>query len=255
MKRSQITVIIATHNRAALLRRALNSLLAQELPCHEIIVVSDVSDSGTYAVANEILRKGDVFVQRAGIRGPAASRNLALKLVTGTDVVFLDDDDAFRPDFLANLSAARYQGLPQEILFTNFEVIHEHAGGEVVPVNLAPFALEQVWIKNFIPNNCLVYPASVVKDLSYDENIAYEDWDFVLSAHAHAPLRHVPISGPVIYKNANAEQAARGEENNAHLLECYIRTYKKHPATPAVREQRKAFFAAVGIDIESFLGG
>ena len=255
MKSSQITVIIATHNRAALLRRALNSLLAQELPCHEIIVVSDVSDSGTYAVANELLRKGDVFVQRPGIPGPAASRNLALKLLTGADVVFLDDDDAFRPDFLANVAAARCQGRPQDILFTNFEVIHEHAGGELVPVDLAPFALEQVWIKNFIPNNCLVYPSSVVKDLSYDESIAYEDWDFVLSAHALAALRHVPVNGPLIYKNANAEQAARGEENNAHLLECYIRTYKKHPATPAVREQRKAFFAGVGIDIDSFLGG
>ncbi len=253
MKRSQITVIIATHNRAALLRRALNSLLAQELPCHEIIVVSDVSDSGTYTVANELLRKGDVFVQRPGVPGPAASRNLALKLVTGTDVVFLDDDDAFKPDFLANVSSARCQGLPQEILFTNFEVIHEHVGGEIVPVNLAPFALEQVWIKNFIPNNCLVYPSSVVKDLFYDESIAYEDWDFVLSAHARAPLRHVPVNGPVIYKNANAEQAARGEKNNAHLMECYIRTYKKHPATPAVREQRKAFFAGVGIDIEAYM--
>ncbi|RFC45912.1 MAG: Glycosyltransferase involved in cell wall bisynthesis [Verrucomicrobia bacterium] len=251
MNSPAITVIIATHNRATLLRRALASLLAQQLPCHEIIVVSDVSDSGTYAVANELLRKGDVFAQRPGIPGPAASRNLALKLVTGTDVVFLDDDDAFKPDFLANVAAARAQGLPQEILFTSFEVIHEHSGGELIPVNLAPFALEQVWIKNFIPNNCLVYPAPVVKDLFYDESIAYEDWDFVLSAHARAPLRHVPINGPLIYKNANAEQAARGEENNAHLLECYIRTYQKHPATAAVREQRKAFFAGVGIDIEA----
>ena len=253
MKSPEYSVIIATHNRSALLRRALESVLAQKLPFHQIIVVSDVADSEAYRVASALLRARDSFVQCPGIKGPAESRNLALKLVTGSDVVFLDDDDAFRDNFLAEVSARRSSQTASEILFTDFEVIHEHEDGRVIPVNLGAFALEQVWVKNFIPNNCLIYPYAKIADITFDAAVAYEDWDFVLSAHTQVPLRHLAVNGPVIYKNAHAEEKNRGEKNNENLLECYIRAYKKHPATPAIREQRKAFFNAVNIDIEAYL--
>lgn len=255
MKRPEYSVIIATHLRSVLLRRALESLLAQSWPCHQIIVVSDVADAETYRVASELLRPRDCFVQCPGIRGPASSRNMALKLVTGSDVVFLDDDDAFRANFLADVSALRGPDTRSEILFTDFEVVHEHEDGKVTPVSLGAFPLEQIWIKNFVPNNCVVYPYSQIADVTYDEALAYEDWDFLLSAHARAPLRHLAVQGPVIYKNANAEEKNRGEKNNENLMECYIRAYKKHPATPAIREKRKAFFGAIGIDIEAYLQG
>jgi len=253
MLHPEYTVIIATHRRAPLLRRALESVLAQQWPFHQIIVVSDVADPETYTVAHELLRDGDVFIQRSGIPGPAASRNTALKLVTGSDVVFLDDDDAFREDFLSSVARLRGESQTPEILFTNFEVIHEHEDGRVIPMDLAAFTPEHVWIKNFIPNNCVIYPYSQLADVWYDETIAYEDWDFLLSAHTNAPLRHVPTYGPVIYKNANAEEANRGEKNNAQLLECYVRTYRKHSATPTIREQRKGFFYSVGIDLDAYM--
>ena len=253
MPHPEYTVIIATHRRANLLRRALESVLAQTWPFHQIIVVSDVSDPGTYDTANSLLRPGDIFVQRAGIPGPAASRNTALKLVTGSDVVFLDDDDAFREDFLRDVTQLRGESGEPEMLFTNFEVIHEHEDGRTIPMDLGAFVPEHVWIKNFIPNNCVIYPSACLSDVRYDEKIAYEDWDFLLSAHGRVPLRHLPAFGPVIYKNANAEEANRGEKNNSHLLECYVRTYQKHPASPVIREQRKAFFHSVGIDLDAYM--
>jgi glycosyltransferase involved in cell wall biosynthesis len=255
MNSPSYTVIIATHRRSELLKRALDSVLAQTFPCHQIIVVSDVVDPDAYQVASALLRPRDIFVQCPGIRGPATSRNVALKLVTGSDVVFLDDDDGFRENFLANVSALRGGQATGEILFTDFEVIHEHEEGKVTPVSLGDFALEQIWIKNFIPNNCVIYPYSSLENLTFDEAVAYEDWDFLLSVHTKVRLRHLAINGPVIYKNANAEEKNRGEKNNENLLECYIRAYKKHPATPAIRERRKAFFGAIGIDIEAFLQG
>lgn len=253
MNSPEYSVIIATHLRPVLLRRALESVLAQKWPCHQIIVVSDVEDPETYRVASSLLRPRDCFVQCPGIRGPATSRNLALKLVTGSDVVFLDDDDAFRESFLADVSLQRRSQAAPEILFTDFEVIHEHEGGKVTPVALGAFPLEQIWIKNFIPNNCLIYPYAQIAGITFDEAFAYEDWDFVLSAHSQIPLRHVAVNGPVIYKNANAEEKNRGEKNNENLLECYIRVYKKHTATAEIREKRLAFFKGVDIDLGAFL--
>jgi glycosyltransferase involved in cell wall biosynthesis len=251
MNSPEYSVIIATHLRPALLRRSLESVLSQRLPSHQIIVVSDVADQATYEVAKTLLRPRDLFVQCPGIRGPAASRNIALKLVTGTDVVFLDDDDAFRDNFLSEVSRLRGPDRGPEILFTNFEVIHEHENNTITGVNLGAFPLEQVWIKNFIPNNCLIFPYSELSGVNFDETIAYEDWDFVMSAHSRTPLRHLESGGPLIYKNVQEE--SRGEKNNQHLLECYVRAYKKYPATQTIRDQRKAFFESVGIDIEAYM--
>lgn len=255
MKSPEYSVIIATHNRSALLRRALESVLAQKLPFHQIIVVSDVDDPEAYRVASALLRARDSFVQCPGIKGPAESRNLALKLVTGSDVVFLDDDDAFRDDFLAEVSAQRGGQATGDILFTDFEEIYEHEGGSVYPRKLVAFPLEQVWVKNFIPNNCVIYPASILDNLNYNGAVGYEDWDFLLSAHAKAPLRHLAVGGPLVYKNANAEQQSRGEKTKEKILECYVRVYMKHPGPPSTRELRRAFFNSIGIDFDALFRG
>lgn len=249
MSRAAYTVIIATHRRPVLLQRALQSVLSQKEPFHQIIVVSDVCDSETYHLSNSLLRAGDIFVQRSGTPGPAASRNTALKLVTGSHVVFLDDDDAFREDFLSDVMRLQRDCHDPEILFTNFEVIQEHENGRVLPNDLSILKPEFLWIRNFIPNNCLIYPYSRLTGVWYDERIAYEDWDFLLSAYTHTPLRHVPIYGPLIYKNADAPEVNRREKDFSNAAECYALTYKKHPATPEIQMQRRIFLQSEGIDI------
>lgn len=249
----RFSVIVATHRRPQLLARALDSLLGQSFPCHQIVVVSDIADEASWRVCSERLRRHDRFVQRSGPPGPAPSRNLGLDLADGDYVLFLDDDDIFRADFLAQLAGEIARQPAPALFYTNCEVIYgDDPTAESVPVDLSGFAVDSIFIKNFIPNNCLAFPRAAVADLRFDPEIAYEDWEFILGACAVAPLRHLPISGPVIFKNAVPGEAGRGVNNRPRVVDCYRRIYRKHPAArPDIAEGRRQFLTASGIEVEA----
>lgn len=116
----RISVIIPTYNRARLLGEALESVLRQEEPAFEILVVDDGSTDET----DELLRKhGDrVRVLRQENRGPAAARNLGIEQARGDYIAFLDSDDVWFPWTLAVYrSAIERHRLPSLVEFAHVE--------------------------------------------------------------------------------------------------------------------------------------
>jgi glycosyltransferase involved in cell wall biosynthesis len=92
-----ISVVIPTHQRAALLERCLDSLKEQTLARaqFEVVVVDDGSTDGSGDVAR---RYGDaVIVARQENAGNGAARNHAVRLASGDTFAFLDADDRFTP--------------------------------------------------------------------------------------------------------------------------------------------------------------
>jgi predicted O-linked N-acetylglucosamine transferase (SPINDLY family) len=255
---SKFSIIIATHDRPTLLNRAIRSIKEQSYHCHQIIVVSDLNCPETYQVASKTLQAGDLFVQRLGDPGPSASRNLGMNLVTGDYFIFLDDDDTFRSDFLENLVNQLQDCLSKDqVYYTNCEVVHEKFNGEEIcitetqVIDIEGYDSSMVYVKNFIPNNCLVFPRRLAIEITFDAQIAYEDWDFILSACASAELKHLPIFGPRIHKNADEDSLQRGKTNEAGLLECYIKIYSKHPPlNSSVAMQRQEIFSSIDLDID-----
>ena len=90
------SVVIPTHNRSALVRRTLRSVLAQDVPV-EVIVVDDGSKDDTAealaAFADPRLR----VVRNDVSTGVAAARNRGLALANAPWTGFVDDDDLWAP--------------------------------------------------------------------------------------------------------------------------------------------------------------
>ena len=103
--RPAVTVVIPTYNRAALLPRALGSVLEQTAADRcEIIVVDDGSTDATAAV---LARYGArIRVIRQPNRGLGGARNTGIRAAAGEFIAFLDDDDLWVPDKLAVQLAA-----------------------------------------------------------------------------------------------------------------------------------------------------
>lgn len=80
-----------------MLRRAVESVLAQTIADFECIVVDDASD-----VPLDLPRDARIRLIRHGHRqGPAVARNTALDAASGHYVAFLDDDDTYLPERLS----------------------------------------------------------------------------------------------------------------------------------------------------------
>ena len=101
-----VTVIITTYNRPRTVRRAIEGALNQTYEPVEVILVEDGTDSGVEQwLMNENMLDRVGYERHENNKGLAAARNTGIKLAKGEYVAFLDDDDEWRPEFLATLFA------------------------------------------------------------------------------------------------------------------------------------------------------
>jgi glycosyltransferase involved in cell wall biosynthesis len=98
----EVSVIIPTYNRRAMVREAIDSVLAQTAPSFELIVVDDGSSDGTAEDLARLVaeRAGTVRIERTANRGPAAARNRGVAMARAPLVAFLDSDDLWAPEKL-----------------------------------------------------------------------------------------------------------------------------------------------------------
>ena len=99
-----VSVVVPTHNRAPILREALEALWKQTYPVdrYEVIIIDDGSKDETPEVIDEVVRQAPcrVVTQRTTGVGAAAARNLGTRLATGSIVAHTDDDCRVPPGWL-----------------------------------------------------------------------------------------------------------------------------------------------------------
>lgn len=221
-----ISVIIPTYNRAAVLPRAINSVLAQKGADFELIIVDDGSTDDTKALYGA---RGPEYGEKAialrnapsavrvrflsqSNKGPAAARNLGIKEAKGDWIAFLDSDDEWKPGKLK----------------AQMKFFADHPGYRICQT-------EEIWIRNGTRVNpmkkhrkfggpifekclplCVVSPSAVMMHRKlfeevglFDESLpACEDYDLWLRIAAKYPIGL--IETPYILKyGGHADQRSR----------------------------------------------
>lgn len=100
MTASLVSTIIPVHNRAAMLREAMASVLAQTYRPIEILIVDDGSTDDTARAADELARTHplDVRVIYQSNTGPGLAREAGRKAARGEFIQYLDSDDLLLPE-------------------------------------------------------------------------------------------------------------------------------------------------------------
>ncbi len=118
------SIICCTYNRAQLLPRAINSVLAQDEHDWELIIVDDGSSDDTAAIVRSYAENNSsIRYLYHSNRGVGSSRNAGVLASCGLYVTFLDSDD----EYLAEHLAMRKQACVQ-----NPEIPFIHGGIEVI---------------------------------------------------------------------------------------------------------------------------
>ena len=98
-----VSVIIACYNGEKVIRKAIDSVLAQTLQNFEILVVDDGSTDASVDFVAKTYPDGQVRVlKHAQNRGISAARNTGIRAAKGDFICFLDQDDLWYPDRLAS---------------------------------------------------------------------------------------------------------------------------------------------------------
>ena len=121
MSYPQFTVVIPLYNKVHQIEATLRSVIAQRYQPLEIIVVDDGSTDGS-AEKVEAIPSPLIHLVSQPNQGVCVARNRGILLARGSHVVFLDADDQWKEDFLAE-QAALIGDFPEAGLYTTaFEI-------------------------------------------------------------------------------------------------------------------------------------
>jgi glycosyltransferase involved in cell wall biosynthesis len=101
---SCVSVVIPAFNRCDYINETIDSVLSQDYPNVELIVVDDGSTDGTYEILLEYAEQDRLKLVTHPVRenkGQSAALNLGLREASGEFIAILDSDDLFLPGKLS----------------------------------------------------------------------------------------------------------------------------------------------------------
>ncbi len=101
-----ISVVVSTRNRGAGIVRTIETVLANEYPRFELLIVDQSGDDATEAAARPFLPDSRVCYVRAPGEGLAIARNLGIGRAQGELIAITDDDCDVATDWLSEMAAA-----------------------------------------------------------------------------------------------------------------------------------------------------
>jgi hypothetical protein len=215
-----VTVVVPTRNRLPLLREAVASVRAQDMPAWELLVVDDASSDGSAAwvesLADSRVRaiRLDTHLERS------AARNRGLAEATAPMVLFLDDDDRLRPTALRLLSTALERASGAAAALGAKEVFDDAGHHKRIPhqrVRLVRPVWEDVmagWM--FVSGQVLLRTDAVRAAGGWDEDLTVaEDQDLWLRVPGRRPAVLVPTI--VLEQRTRPEGAVGADEIESAL--------------------------------------
>ncbi|MFM7202891.1 MAG: glycosyltransferase family 2 protein [Myxococcota bacterium] len=199
MPHPTISVVIPTYNRATYLPLSVQSVLAQDVPVLEILIVDDGSTDNTAAVVAEL--EGPIRYLPQKNAGPATARNHGIREAKGEWVAFLDSDD------LWELGKLRRQ---LELASTDTRIGMVHGAARIIDKegkltgelwtkpDYRGACFEKLSIANGVNASSVLVKRSLLEHVGgYDTQFAaLENWELWLrlSLHCHFAYSEQPLS-------------------------------------------------------------
>lgn len=211
-----VSIVIPTRNRAALLKKAIGSALAQTYPAIEIVVVDDGSTDET----PEVVRGFDariVYLRGSGL-GCAGAKNAGLAAASGSLITNLDDDDLFLPEKVER-QARVFERRPEVGLCATGALFideRERVLGRQVPPSLpgATRLLHLLRACPFVQSSVMLRRECHDRLGPYSLTVA-EDYDFWLRASLWYEFAAVPE--PLTMHRRHRAQMTSPENNASHM--------------------------------------
>lgn len=190
----RVSAIITAFNGGPFIADAIESVLAQSMPVHELFVIDDGSTDETFAIVEPYIELGVRLIRQEN-RGIAGARNRGIAESTGDLIAFLDCDDLWAPE----KTAVQVQHLiekPDTGLVTCdiwwWDVQTNQRQMKQLPIGSTQAAIRRrLAIRNYIGNaSGVLIPRRVLEAVgNFDpKQIWAEDWDLWVRIAERFPI-------------------------------------------------------------------
>jgi glycosyltransferase involved in cell wall biosynthesis len=193
-----VSVVIATYNMGHYLREAVQSVLDQTYPHFEVQIVDDGSTDDTARILRQWAGDARVRCHRQTNAGQARAKNKGVELSRGRYVAFLDADDAWNPEKLAQ-QMPLFRGRPElGVVYSDYQCMD--AEGRPLVKGVTP--MRRGWVTGpLLIENFICYSAGVVRRTCLERQGGFDDtldmgidYDLWLRLSAHWQFDFVPQS-------------------------------------------------------------
>jgi len=185
-----VSVVIPTYNRARIIPKAIDSVLSQTYPDYEIVVLDDGSTDGTRDLIGSYA-SGKIRYFHQGNRGIAGARNAGIRQCAGAYIAFLDSDDYWLPDKLAQ-QMALFSRHPEYGLVATCcaSVRYDGSFRATNRSGKSGWALQDLFKKNYIRTSAAVVTRQCLDAVGlFDESLREcEEYDLRLRIAAAFPI-------------------------------------------------------------------
>lgn len=251
MKTATISVVIPAFNAAKTLDRALCSVLHQEVPPDEVIVIDDGSTDGTAQIAknHSINDRIPTTVISKTNQGVSSARNLGILTASSQYIALLDADDEHCKPHIKLLKEAikmhphatlyfsaieRFFDNDSEIChieknslpdFSEMALRHWPAGNNSVYGVLKQTLFDDLLKGSFIPLSTAAFPRVLKsKPVEFKSNLSCgEDRDFLIRIISEGSALFInKISGIIHRDGSNVSSLGNSIKNHPHKLKSLI---------------------------------
>ena len=180
-----VSIVTPAHNSSAFISETVESILNQDYPFFELLIVDDCSSDDTWQIISGFSRRDKrikCFKYDYSI-GPAIARNAAIFHSKGRFIAFCDSDDIWHPSKLSS-QLMLFDSCSVSVVFSPIVLINEASA--VIGIRNSPqrLSLTSLYYRNFIPCSSAVYDTSLVGKVympSFSKRQDYGLWLTILS--------------------------------------------------------------------------
>ncbi|MDZ7681495.1 MAG: glycosyltransferase [Fodinibius sp.] len=215
-----VSAILTTHNRADLLPRALDSIIAQTYANIEIIVVDDGSKDNTPQIIDEY-RDNIMYIRNEDSQGACRARNIGISAANGVFVAGLDDDDAWHKQRIERLVNA----YSDDMACVTSDTLMVYPNYEASWRKRKIISMDKLLYTNLVGNQVLVRRDRIQEVGGFDERLtAAQDYDlWVRLCDRFGPIRNVQKPLQTVYMDRD-----QGRITGRSAYKGYLQFYEKH---------------------------
>lgn len=234
--RGLVSVIIPNYNQGAFLKDSIGSVMGQDYPKKEVVVVNDGSRDESEEVCKSFPGVVYIFQENKGV---SAARNTGLQHARGEYIIFLDADDILLPGVLS-YQVSLIEKHP-EVAFVSGGHVHTDAQLNVIREVSSPvhdnFYLALLEANYIGMHASVLYRRFVLDEFGFDPTLkAGEDYDLFLKITRKYPVYNHPK--PIAGYRFHNENTSR---NLPKMLKNVLAALEKQKDNLTTAEQKKAY--------------